>query len=155
MLKSPLDCKELKPVHPKGNQSWLFTGSTDAEAQTPILWPPDLKNWLIWKDPDAGQDWRQEEKGMTEDGTVGWHHQFDGYEFQQALGLGDGQGGLACCSPWGCKESDMTEQLNWKNYWSLGSEVGVGCVCVEGQGQTKAYKGDKKLLVLWVLCIIQ
>ena len=154
-LESPLDCKEIKSVHPKGNQSWLFIGSADVEAKTPILWPPDLKNWLIWKDPDAGQDWRQEEKGMTEDETVGWHHQFDGYEFQQALGLGDGQGGLACCSPWGCKESDTTEQLNWKNYWSLGSEVGVGSVCVESQGQTKAYKGDKKLLVLWVLCIIQ
>ena len=109
-LESPLDCKEIQPVHPKGNQSWIFIGKTDAEAETPILWPPDAKNWLIGKDPDAGKDWRQEEKGTTEDETVGWHHQLDGHE--QALGDGEGQGSLACCSPWSCKESDTTEQLN-------------------------------------------
>ena len=108
ILKSPLDCKEIHPVHPKGNQSW-----TDAEAETPILWPPDVKSWLIWKEPDAGKDWRQEEKGMTEDEMVGWHYWLSGHEFEQALGVGDGQGSLACCSPWGRKESDTTEQLNW------------------------------------------
>ena len=108
-----LDCKEIKPVHPKGNQSWIFIGRTDAEAEAPILWPPDVKNWLIWKDPDAEKDWGQEEKGTTEDEMVGWDHRLNGREFEQALGVGDGQGSLACCSPWGCKESDTTERLNW------------------------------------------
>ena len=112
-LESPLDCKEIQPVHPKENQSWMFIGRTDGEAETPVLWPPDAKNWLIGKDPDAGKDWRQEEKGTTEDEMVWWHHQLDGHEFEQALGVGDGQGSLECCSPWGCKESDTTEQLNW------------------------------------------
>ena len=111
--ESPLDCKEIKPVNPKGNQSWIFIGTADAEAETPILWPPDAKNWLIWKDPDAGKDWRQEEKGMTEEKMVGQHHRLNGHECEQAPGDGDGQGSLACCSPWGCKESDTTEQLNW------------------------------------------
>ena len=112
-LESPLDCKEVQLVHPKGNQSWIFIGRTDAEAETPILWPPDVKNWLIWKDPDARQDWRQEEKGMTEDEMVGWHHWCDGHEFEQSLGVGDGQESLACYNPWGLKESDTTEQLSW------------------------------------------
>ena len=103
-----------EPVHPKGNQSWIFIGRTDAEAETSILWPPDVKNWLIGKDPDAGKDWRQEEKGTTEDEMVGWHHWLYGHEFEQALGIGDGQGSLVCCSPWGCKESDTTEWLNWR-----------------------------------------
>ena len=98
-LQSPLDCKEIKPVNPKGDQPWIFIGRTDVEAKTPILWPPDVKNWLIRKDPDAGKDWRQEEKGTTEDEMVGWHHQLDGHEFGQAPGVGDGQGSLACCSP--------------------------------------------------------
>ena len=111
-LESPLDY-EIKPVHPQGNQSWIFIGSTDAEAETPILWPPVEKSWLIWKGPDAGKDWGQEEKGMTEDKIVGWRHQLDGHEFEQALGVGDGQGSLVCCNLWGCKESDMTEWLNW------------------------------------------
>jgi len=111
-LESPLDCKEIQPVHSKGDQSWTFIGRTDAEAETPILWSPDAKNWLIGKDPDAGKDWGQEEKGMTEDEMVGWHHQLDGCEFEQAPGVGDGQGSLSCCSPWGRKESDMTERLN-------------------------------------------
>ena len=101
----------IYPVHPKGNQSWIFTGRTDAEAEAPILWAPDAKNWLR-KDPDAGKDWRREEKGTTEDEMVGWHHRLDGHEFEQAPGVGDGQGSLASCSPWGHKESDMTEQLN-------------------------------------------
>ena len=102
------DCKEIQPVHPKGYQFWIFIGRTDAEAETPILWPPDVKNWLIWKDPDSGKDWRQEENGMREDEMVGWHHWLDGHEFEWTLGVGDGQD-----SPWGCKESDMTDQLNW------------------------------------------
>ena len=108
-----LDCKEIKPVNPKGNQSWIFIGRTDAEAETPILRPPDVKDWLLGKDPDAGKDWRQEEKGMTEDEMIGWHYWLDGHAFEQALGVGSGQGNLACCSPWGCKELDPTEQLNW------------------------------------------
>ena len=108
-LENPLDCKEIKPVNLKGNQSWIFIGRTDAEAETPILWPPDVKNWLIGKDPDAGKDWGKEEK----DKMVGWHHPLDVHEFEQAPGVGDGQGSLVCCSPWYCKESDMTEGLNW------------------------------------------
>ena len=112
-LESPLDCKEIQLVHPKGNQSWIFIWRTDAEAETPILWPPDAKKWLIWKDSDAGKDWGQEEKGTTENEMVGWHHWLDGHEFEQALGVDDGLGNLVCCSPWGCNESDMTEWLNW------------------------------------------
>ena len=100
-------------VNPKGNQSWIFIGRTKAEAETPILWPPDAKNWLIGKDPDAGKDWRCEEKGTTEDEMAGWHYWLDGHEFEQALGAGDGQGSLVCCSPWGHKELDVTERLNW------------------------------------------
>ena len=112
-LQSPLDSKEIQPVHRKGDQSWVFIGRTDVEAETPILWPPHAKSRLIWKDPNAGKDWRQEEKGSTEDQMVGWHHRLDGHEFEQAPGVGDGQGGLECCCLWGHKESDMTEQLNW------------------------------------------
>ena len=119
LIESPLDYKEIQPVHAKGNQSWIFIGRTDAEAETPILWPPDAKNWLIEKDPDAGKDWRLEEKGMTEDEMVGCHHQLDGHEFEQAPRVGDGQGSLVCCSPWGHKESDMTERLNWLTEWNL------------------------------------
>ena len=95
-LESLLDCKEMKPVHPKGNQSWIFIGKTDAEAEAPILWPPDGKNWLIWKDPDVWKDWRQEEKGTTENDTVGWHHQLYGREFEPTLRDGEGKGSLAC-----------------------------------------------------------
>ena len=112
-LESSLDSKEIQPVHPIGNQSWIFIGRTDAEAETPILWPPDAKNWFLGKDPDGGKDWGQEEKGTTEEEMAGWHHRLDGYESEQALGAGDGQGSLAYCSPWGRKESDMTEWLNW------------------------------------------
>ena len=100
-------------VHPKGNQSCIFIGRTDAEAETPILSPPNMKSWLNGKDPDAGKDWRQEEKGMTEDEMFGWHHQLNGHESEWAQGVGDGQRSLICCSPWGHKESDMTEWLNW------------------------------------------
>ena len=112
-LESPLDCKEIHPVHPKGDQSWVFFGRTDAKAETPVLWPPDAKSWLIGKDSDAGRDWEQEEKGTTEDDMAGWHHQLDGRESEWTPGVGDGQGGLACCSSWGHKESDTTERLNW------------------------------------------
>ena len=116
-LKSPLDCKEIQPVYPKGDQSWVFTGRTDAEAEAPILLSPDVKNWLIGKDPDAGKDWRWEEKGMTEDETVRWHHRLDGHEFEQAPGVGDGQGGLACCSPWDCRVYSLHEVLQ-RHYWA-------------------------------------
>ena len=112
LLKSPLDCKEIQPVHSKGDQSGVFIGRTDAKAETPILWPPDAKNRLIGKDPDAGRDWRQEEKGTTKNEMVGWHHRLDGHGFGWTPGVGDGQGGLACCGLWGHKESDMTERLN-------------------------------------------
>ena len=111
--ESSLDCKEIKPVNPKGSLFWIFIGSTDADAEAPILWPPDAKNWLIRKDSDAGKDWRQEEKGATEDEMVGWHPWLDGHESEQASGVGDGQGRLAWCSPWGCKELDMTKWLDW------------------------------------------
>ena len=111
-LESSLDCKESQPVHPKGNQLWIFIGKTDAEAEIPILWPPDAKNWLIEKDPDAGKDWGQEEKGTTENEMAGWHHWLYGHEFKWVPGVGDGQGSLACFSPWGHKELDTTEWLN-------------------------------------------
>ena len=111
-LESLLDCKEIQPVHPKGSQHWLFIGGTDAEAEAPILWPTDSKSRLIRKDPDAGKDWRQE-KWTTEDEMVGWHHWVNGHEFEQTPVVGDRQGSLACCSPWGHKESDMTKWLNW------------------------------------------
>ena len=120
-LESSLDCEEIKRVNPKGNQSWIVIGRIDATAETTILWPPDAKNWLLGKDPDAGQDWGQEEKRMTEDEMVGWHHWLGGHEFEQALGVGDGQGSLMCCSPWGHKESGTTEWLNWTEYSSLSS----------------------------------
>ena len=129
-LESPLACKEIQPVHPKGNQSWIFIGRTDAEAETPILWPPDAKNWLLGKDPDAGRDWRWEEKGTAEDEMIGWDHLLNGHEFEQTAGKVR-QGSLVCCSPWGCKESDMTEQLNWTELdwktWSSGIDT-VGIV---------------------------
>ena len=112
-LESPSDCKKIQPVHPQGNQSWIFTGRTDAEAETLMLWPPDAKNWLIGKDPDVGKYWRKEEKGTTEEEMAGWHHRLNGHELEHTPGAGDGQGSLACQSPWGCKELDTTEQLNW------------------------------------------
>ena len=128
-LESPLDCKEIQPVNPKGNQSWIFTVRTDAKAETPILGPPDAKNWLIWKDPDSGKYWRQEEMGMTEYNMVGWHHQFNGHEFEQAPGDRAGQGSLACCSPWGHKESGLRDwttamqDVNSRGNWA--KEKGV------------------------------
>ena len=111
-LEGPLECKEIQPVHPKGDLSWMFIGRTDVEDETPILWQPDAKNWLIWKDPDAGNDWRQE-KETTEDEMVGWHHQLSEHESEQALGIGDGQGSLVYCSLWDHKESNTTEWLHW------------------------------------------
>jgi len=125
-LESPLDCKKIKQINPKGNQSLIFIGRTDAEAKAPILGPPDAKNWLIRKDPDAGKDWRQEEKGVTEDEMIWWHHQLNGHEFEEALRVDDGQESLACWGPWVSKSwtwlSNWTE-LNWKgsksNSWFL------------------------------------
>ena len=111
--------KEIKPVNPKGNQSWLFIGRTNAEAEAPIFWPPDAKSWLIWKDPDAGKDWGQEEKGVTEDEMVGWHQWVNGHEFEQAPAVSDARGSLACCSSWGYTKSDMIEQLNWNDDTSI------------------------------------
>ena len=111
-LERPLDCKEIKPVNPKGNQSWIFIGRTDREAEIPILWPTNARNWLIGKYHDAGKDWRQEEKGTTEDEMVGRHHWLDEHESEQALGVGDGQEGLACCSPWVGKEMDWTNEVS-------------------------------------------
>ena len=108
-LESPLDCKEIQPIYPKGDQSWVFIGRTDLEAETPILWTSDMKSWLIWKDPDAGKDWGQEEKGMTEDEMVGWHHWFSEHGFWWTPGVVDGQGGLACCGSWGCKETQLSD----------------------------------------------
>ena len=110
-LESPLDCK-IQPVNPKGDQPWIFIERTDVEAEAPILWPPDGKNWLIWKDSDAGKDWRQEERETTEDKMVWRLHRLDGHELEQAPGVGDGQGSLACCNPWSRKKSDTTEWLN-------------------------------------------
>ena len=111
-LESPLDFKEIQSVHPKGNQSWIFIGRTDADVEAPIFWPPDAKNWLIWNYPDAGKDWRWEESRRTEDELVGWHHLFDGHECEQALGVADGQGSLACCSPW------VTKSQTWLSDWT-------------------------------------
>ena len=113
MKRRVMDCKEIQPVHPKGDQSWVFIGRTDAETETPILWPPDAKRWLIGKDPDAGRDWGQGKKGTTEDEMAGWHHRLDGHESEWTLGVGDRQGGLACCDSWGHKESETIEHLNW------------------------------------------
>ena len=130
-LESPLDCNKIKPVDPKGTQSWVFIGRIDAEGETPVLWPLDAKNWLIRKDPDAGKGWRQEEKGMTEDELVGWHLRLDGHEFEQVPGFGDGQGSLERCSPWGCKEWETTEWLNWTKQFCLH----LGCSIALGQLQ--------------------
>ena len=144
-LESPLDCKEIQPVHSKGDQSWVFIGRTDAEAETLILWPPHAKSWLIGKDPDAGRDWGQEEKGTTEDEMTGWHHRLDGHESEWTLGVGDGQGGLACCDSWGRKESDTTERLNWTDctfYFSCVVFLTLGNIWL-----------DSGVLVSWHVCV--
>ena len=116
-LESPLHCKEIQPVHSEGDQPWDFFGRTDAKAETPVLWPPHVKSWLIGKDPDAGRDKGKEEKGTTEDEIPGWYHWLDGHEFGWTLGVGDGQEGLACCHSWGRKESDRTELNEWEDYF--------------------------------------
>ena len=132
-LKSPLDSKEIKQINSKGNQPWIFIRRTDAEAGAPILWPPDVTSWLTWKDPDAGKDWRQKEKGMTEDEMVGWHHQLTGHEFEQTLADGEGRGSLVCCSPRGFKELDITERLNINNWakmartWLISDSISNFC----------------------------
>ena len=125
-IQSLLDCKEVQPVNTKGNRSWIFIGKTDAEAETSIVWPPDVKSWFLRKDPNAAKDWGQKDKGMTEDEMAGWHQWLDGHEFEQAPGVSDGQGSLACCSTWGCKESDMTEWLNWTGNLTI-------CPCLKCQ----------------------
>ena len=142
-LESPLDCKEIKPVNPKGNQSWIFIGITDAEAEAPILWLSDAMNWLIGKDPDVRKDWRREEERMTEDEMVGWHHQLDGHELEQAPGTGDGQGSLTCCSWRDLKESDMTEQLNWTI---------IKFYTTHGAYRTLQSTGINHLAVLYSIC---
>ena len=167
-LESPLVCKEIQPVHPKGDQSWIFIGRTDAETEAPILWPPDVKNWNFGEDPDAGKDWEKKEKGMTEDEMVGWHHWLDGHEFEQALGVGDGQG-----SPLGCKELDTAEQLNcprnseWLENWLWGGFDGRGnwedwlgpwCVelgtsCQDGLGTPLYAEGElAKIRMITFMC---
>ena len=129
-LENPLDCKEIQPVHPKGDQSWVFIGRTDAKAETPILWPPHEKSWLIGKDVDAARDWRQE-KGMTEDEIAEWHQRLNAHEFGWTPGVGDGQGGLACCNSWGHKESDTTEwtELNWTENSRIYIYAGIYTYC--------------------------
>ena len=124
-LESPLNCKEIQPVNAKGNQSWIFIRRADAETETPIFLPPHEKHWLIWKHPDSGKDWRREEKGTTVNEMVGWHHQQDIHEFGWAPGVGDGQGGLVCYSPWGRKELDTTEWLEWNWNWKLLQELEI------------------------------
>ena len=163
-LESPLDCKEIQPVHSK-DLSWVFIGRTDAKAETPILWLHHAKSWLIGKDSDAGRVWGQEEKGMTEDEMAGWHHLLDGHEFEWTLGVGDGQGGLACCNSWGHKESDMTERLNWnkvgylfynldpthfpKDLWIQGTHIYINREELKTKTGSEAMKKSKDLVVYW------
>ena len=142
-LESPSDSKEIKPVHPKRNQSWIFIRRTDAETEASVLWPRDVKSWLIRKYPDTGKDWRQEEKGTTEDEMVGWHHWLNGHGFEQALGVGDLQGSLACCTPWGQEELDMTEQLNNHNIKKWDQEE-VILLNVKTGGKSSASDEGKK-----------
>ena len=137
-LENPLDCKEIQPVNPKGDQSWVFIGRTDVKAETPILWPPHAKSWLIWKDPDAGKDWGQEEKGTTEDKMVGWHHGLDGHGFGWIPGVGDGQGGLACCGSW-----DTTEQMNWTENPNTPPATGSQRCLSRKPAQTRGLRGEQ------------
>ena len=146
-LESPLDCK-IKPVHPKGNQSWIFIGRTDAETETPILWPPDVKNWLTGKAPDAGKDSRQDEKGTTEDEMVGWYHWLDGHEFEQVLGVGDGQGSLACCSPWGHKEC-RTQLSYWTEAEGICMYVHEGVWVVDAYSLRGWSRGEFSIELGW------
>ena len=149
-LETPLEGKKIQPVHPKGDQFWIFIGRTDAEAETPILWPPDA-NWLIGKDPDAGKDWRQKEKGMIEDEMVECHHWLNEHEFEQVPGFGDAQGSLSCCSSWGLKESDTTEPLNWtelKLFWTINMVRLCRARPSPIPSQTKSYSSSD--LFLWI-----
>ena len=137
-LESPLDCKEIQQVHHK-DQSWVFTGRTDAEAETPILWPPHVKSWLTGKDPDAGRDWGQEEKGTTEDEMVGWHHRLDGHEFEWTPGVDDGQGGLACCDSWGRKVGhDWATELNWQTNSNWATELKTNIFLLQNKPSDKS-----------------
>ena len=138
-LENPLDCKKIQPVNPKGNQTWIFIGRTDAKAETPILWLLDAKNWLTGKDPDAGKDWRQD-KGTTEDEMVGWYHRLNEHEFEQVLGVGDGQGSLVCCRQQGRKESDTTERLNWTECWPGRVIIWIKC------GMWKVYSRESYII---------
>ena len=163
-LQSPLDYKEIQPVHSEGDQPWDFFGRNDAKAETPVLWPPHAESWLIGKDPDAGRDWGHEEKGTTEDEMAGWHHWLDGCESEWAPGIGDGQGGLACCNSWGFKEMDTTERLNWTlspAFPFLGtckhvSEIErLGEKKVEGGREEGVERGSGEGNVLWVWQALQ
>ena len=149
-LESPLDCKEIQPVHPKGHQSWVFFGRTDAKAETPVLWLPHAKSWLIVRDPDAGRDWGQEEKGMTEDEMAGWHHWLDAHEFGWSPGVGDGQGGLVCWDSWVAKSrtrlSDWTELNPYSVHCTVCMHVYV-CVCV-----CVYLKHDREMQIGWRKC---
>ena len=149
-VESPWDCKEIQPVHPKGDQSWVFTGRTDVEAETPILWPPDAKSWLIWKDTDAGKDWKQEEKGTTEDEMVGWHHWLNGHGFGWTLSVGDGKGGLVCCGSWSHKKSDITERLNCTEYWEGHWQLYYSYYCSQGISWSLSVEQSKDY-PLWTL----
>ena len=139
-LEGPLDCKEIKPVDPKGNQPWILIGRTDAKAEVPIIWPPDAKCGLTGKDPDAGKDWGQEEKRVTEKERVGWHHRLNGREFEQAVGDSEGQGSLVCASPWGHKQLDTTEWLNSNNNLKLMSLLYLQ----EDQIEEREWKKERK-----------
>ena len=143
-LESPLDCKEIQPVHPKGDQSWVFIGRADAEAEIPILWPSHVKSWLIGKDSDAGRDWGQEEKGTTEEEMAGWHHQLDRRKLERTPGVGDGQGGLACCDSWGRKESNTTKRLNWTE---------LNTLLLNTKGSCKETKGKDFKIRILELCV--
>ena len=150
ILENPLDCKEIQPVHSKGGQSWDFFGGNDAEAETPVLWPPYEKSWPPGKDSDAGRDWGQEEKGTTEDEMAEWHHCLDGRESEWTLGDGDEQGGLGCCNSWGHRASDTTEQLNWtelKETWHLKPKFDVGS-WIESSGKTNESQFPIWLIIL-------
>ena len=139
-LESLLDCKEIQPVHSKGDQYWVFIGRMDAGAETPILWPPHAKSWFIWKDPDAGRDWGQEEKGTTEDEMTGWHHRLDAHGFEWNSGVGDGEGGLERCDSWGRKESDRTERLIWSDLmFSLKAELFGTHKCLESHNSSSKF----------------
>ena len=148
-LESPLDCKEIQPVHSEGDQPWVFFGRIDAKAETPVLWPTHVKSWLIGKDSDAGRDWGQEEKGMTEDEMAGWHHRLDGREFEWTPGDGDGQGGLACCDLWGHKELDTTEQLIWSDLiWRTWYICSLSTI--EMEKNCLPYSSNHILLGIWM-----